>query len=318
MAHLESLVALDAGANDYAVLLGGVTIAHGSVRPARMLAIDTGEVPAKSPYAELGLSGEPTRDPSFDCPALWIDPGARDHALAEGFLVVDPATVIATHANQELLARADELLGPEEVRALIDELKDRSPALVEAVHPDPLSLAAMTRLLRALIADGLSLSHPQPLFTSLALALQRTQDFDALVDAVRADLGARLVARICKPGERLRVLTLDAGLESAILGGMVDPSTGQPMVEPECGAMIVEAVNARIAETGDALALVVQPPARRALANLLGQRARRCLVLSIAELPSTQPVEVVGVIGAQAEGPQLTAQSAVPEQQVAA
>ncbi|MGB3710681.1 MAG: hypothetical protein WA985_03225, partial [Erythrobacter sp.] len=69
---------------------------------------------------------------------------------------------------------------------------------------------------------------------------------------------------------------------------------------------------------GDALALVVQPPARRALANLLGQRARRCLVLSIAELPSTQPVEVVGVIGAQAEGPQLTAQSAVPEQQVAA
>jgi len=296
---------LEAGANDYAVLLGGAVIAHGSVRPARLLAIDTGEVRASAPYSEIGLTGEATRDPSFDCPALWIEPGARDHALAEGFLVVDPATVVATHANQELLARAEELLGPEEVRALIDDLKERAPALLEAVHPDPLSLAALTRMLRALIADGLTLGHPQPLFTSLALALQRTQDFDTLVDAVRADLGARLVARICRPGDRLKVLTLDAGLEGAILGGMVDPATGQPLIEPDCGAMIVEAVNARIEETGEALALVVQPPARRALANLLAQRARRCLVLSIAELPATQPVEVVGVIGGDQSAPRF-------------
>ena len=35
----------------------------------------------------------------------------------------------------------------------------------------------------------------------------------------------------------------------------------------------------------------------RALAALLRQRAPRCLVLSIAELPPTQPIAVVGVIG---------------------
>ncbi len=313
---------LDSAANSYSVTMGGVVIAHGWVRPARLLAIDTGEVRGASPYAELGLSGEPTRDPSFDCPALWIEPGARDHAVAEGFLVVDPSTVIATHINQELLSHANELLGPEEVRALLDELKDRSPALIEAVHPDPLSLAALTRILRALIADGLTIGHPQPLFTSLALALQRTQDFDALVDAVRADLGAQLIARICSPGERLKVLTLDAGLESAILGGMVDPATGQPLIEPDCGAMIVDAVNASIDEAGGALALVVQPPARRAIAALLRQRVRRCLVLSIAELPATQPVEVIGVIGAEkAEPPvqaQLSAATPPASEQVAA
>lgn len=290
---------LDAGANDYAVLLGGVTIAHGSVRPARVLAIDTGEVRAPEPYTRLGLSGEPTRDPSFDCPALWIDPGAKDHAVAEGFLVVDPATVIATHANQQLLGAAEQLLGPEEVRALVDDLKERSPALLEAVHPEPLSLAALTRLLRALIADGITLGHPQPLFTSLALALQRTQDFDALIDAVRADMGAQLIARIVSPGERLKVLTLDAGLEGAILGGMVDPASGQPLIEPDCGAMIVDAVNREIETVGGPIALVVQPPARRSLAALLRQRASRCLVLSIAELPATQGVEVVGVIGGE-------------------
>ncbi|MEM8724233.1 MAG: flagellar biosynthesis protein FlhA, partial [Pseudomonadota bacterium] len=285
---------LDTGAQDYAVIVGGVTLASGSVRPGKMLAIDAGDV-----RTGHGLTGEATRDPSFDCPALWIDPAARDHAVAEGFMAVDPSTVIATHANQALLAQSDQLLGPEEVRDLLDALKERAPALVEAVHPEPLSLAAMTRILRALIADGIGLSHPQPIFTSLALALQRTQEFEPLIDAIRTDLGAKLVARICSPGESLKVATLDAGLEASILGGMADPATGHPLIEPDCGAMIARKINEFIAEADAPIALIVQPPARRSLTNFLRQRASRCLVLSINELPATQAVEVVGVIGAE-------------------
>ncbi len=283
---------LDLGAQDYVVLMGGVSIARGTVRPGKLLAIDAGEV-----RSGHGLTGEATRDPSFDCPALWIAPASRDHAIAEGFLVVDPATVIATHANQALLAEAHQLLGPDEVREWVEGLKARAPALVEAVTPDPLTLPALTRTLRALLADGIGLAHPQPLFTALALALQRTHDFDAVIDAVRADLGARLIARIATPGEPLKVATLDAGLEGAILGGMVDPATGQPLIEPDCGTMIVREINRLADAEKGAIALIVQPPARRALAALLKQRAPRCLVLSIAELPPTQPIAVVGVIG---------------------
>lgn len=280
--------------------MGGVSIERGNVRPGKLLAIDAGDV-----RPGHGLTGEPTRDPSFDCPALWIVPSARDHAVAEGFLVVDPASVIATHANQALLAEAHQLLGPDEVREWVDGLKARAPALVEAVTPDPLPLAALTRTLRALMADGIGLAHPQPLFTSLALALQRTADFDAVIDAVRADMAARLVAQIAAPGEPLKVITLDAGLESAILGGMIDPATGQPLIEPDCSSMIVREAS-RIADNeGGAIALIVQPPARRALAALLKARAPRCLVLSIAELPAAQPIAVVGVIGAPEDSPEL-------------
>ncbi len=295
---------LELPAQDYAVLMGGVSIARGQVRNGKLLAIDAGDV-----RPGHGLTGEPTRDPSFDCPALWIAPGSRDHAVAEGFLVVDPASVIATHANQALLAEAHQLLGPDEVREWVDGLKARAPALVEAVTPDPLPLAALTRTLRALMADGIGLAHPQPLFTSLALALQKTTDFDAVIDAVRADLSGRLVARIVGPDEALKVVTLDAGLEGAILGGMIDPATGQPLIEPDCAGMILREVNAVADAEKGPIALIVQPPARRALAGLLRHRAPRCLVLSIAELPASQPIAVVGVIGAPAESPAL----AVPE-----
>ena len=293
---------LDLAAQDYAVLMGGVSIARGQVRPGKLLAIDAGDV-----RPGHGLTGEPTRDPSFDCPAFWIAPAARDHAVAEGFLVVDPASVIATHANQALLAEAHQLLGPDEVREWVDGLKARAPALVEAVTPDPLPLAALTRTLRALMADGIGLAHPQPLFTALALALQKSTDFDTVIDAVRADLSPRLVARIVGPDEALKVVTLDAGLEGAILGGMIDPATGQPLIEPDCGAMILREVNAAADAERGAIALIVQPPARRALAGLLKHRAPRCLVLSIAELPASQPIAVIGVIGTPPEAPALSA-----------
>lgn len=289
---------LEMAPNSYRVTLGGVVLGGGEVRPDRVLAIDTGDV---APGASL--SGVETRDPSFGCPALWIAPHERELAIAEGYLTVDPGTVIATHLNQLLMACGEQLLGPEEVRALLDALRERSPGLVDAIHPEPLSLAALTRVLRALIADGISLGQLGPVFTSLALALQQTKDFNQVIDHVRADLGGWIVGQVCPPGEPLKVATLEAGLEGAILGGMIDPATGQPLVEPECGNMIATRMSALVEAAGGPVALIVQPPVRRAMAALLKNRVPQALVLSIAELPPTQPIEVVAVIGEAAPPP---------------
>ncbi|GGY92670.1 flagellar biosynthesis protein FlhA [Novosphingobium colocasiae] len=293
--------ALDMPPHEYRVVVGGVNLGGAAVRPDRVLAIDAGEArPGHS------LRGEATIDPSFGCPALWIDPAARDHAIAEGFLTVDAGTVIATHLNQLLSERPQDLLGPDEVKQLVDALKDHTAGLVETVTPQPLSLAALTRLLRTLLEDGISLAHPLPIFASLSRAVQQSSEFDRLVELVRADLGALIVGRVCPPHERLPVLTLDAGLEGAIMQGMHDPLTGQPVIEPDLARMIGERVAFLLAERGTAaipLALVVQPRARRTLAALLRLRAPGCLVLSIAELPPSQPIEVIEVIGAQPIAP---------------
>lgn len=283
---------LDLGPSEYRLLLSGVELGRGEVRADRLLAIDTGE--ALKPHS---LAGETTSDPSFGCPALWIATSQRDLAVAEGFLAVDATTVIATHCNQLLLPRASDLLGPEEVRELIEAVRDKAPGLIEAVHPNPLTLAVLTRILRSLLADGIGIGHPGPILTSLAFSSQKTQDFGELIDQLRIDLGAQIVARICPPGAPLRVVTLDAALEGAILGGLTDPASGQPLIEPGCGRHIAERVVDLVAQSAEGLALVCQPPARRPLAALLKARAPQCLVLSINELPATQPVNVVEVIG---------------------
>jgi flagellar biosynthesis protein FlhA len=299
--------AIEMPPHEYRILLGGVVLGGASVRAERILAIDAGE--ARDGHS---LKGEETRDPSFNCPALWVEPSARDQAIAEGFLTVDASTVIATHLNQLLAERPQDLLGPDEVRNLIDAVKEHSSGLVETIYPEPLSLAAMTRLLRGLLEDGIPIAHPLPILYSLSRAVQQTQDHERLIELLRADLGALIVGRICAPSERLPVITLDAGLEEAIVQGLHDPTTGQPVIEPDLARMIGERVAGLIAERGQGaipLTLVVQPRARRALAALLKMRAPTCLVLSIAELPAAQPIEVIEVIGGESARPQPQAPS---------
>jgi flagellar biosynthesis protein FlhA len=225
--------------------------------------------------------------------------------VGEGFLVVDAGTVIATHLNQLIGARPQDLLGPDEVRAILDRVKDHAASLVETVHPQPLSLGALTRLLRVLLQDGIPIAHPVPILASLAEAVQVTLDHDRLIDLLRTDLGALVVGQICTPDARLPVVTLDANLESAIVQGLHDPVSGQPLVEPDLARTIGDHVAALMSERGHdrALAMIVQPRARRPLAGLLRLRAPGCLVLSINELPAAQPIEVVAVIGGTLPAP---------------
>jgi flagellar biosynthesis protein FlhA len=81
---------------------------------------------------------------------------------------------------------------------------------------------------------------------------------------------------------------------------MIDPASGQPMIEPDLARTIGERVTAVLAErNGASVALIVQPRLRRTLAALLRLRAPGCVVLSISELPETQPVEVIAVVGGE-------------------
>ena len=300
---------LELGPNDYRIMLGGVPLGGGDLRADQTLAIDAGDV-----HGSSRLQGTATRDPSFGCPALWIDPAQRDLAIAEGYLTVDASTVVATQLNQLLGERPQALFGPDELKDILDAVKERAAGLVEAVYPAPLSLAALTRVFRALLEDGLPIGHPLPILAAIAQAVQQTTDHDRLIELVRAELGGMIVARICAPGERLPVLTLDAQLEAAIVQGLTDPATGQPVIEPDLARNIGEHIAGLVAARGPSappLALVVQPRARRALAALLRLRAPSCLVLSITELPAAQPIEVLAVIGAPA--PSLPPSHAIPE-----
>ena len=277
----------------YRIMVNGVCVGEDQVAPDEMLALDTGQA-----FGEL--HGKQAKDPTFGLDATWIAPGDADAATGMGYLVVDPGTVMATHLNHVLGINAADLLGPDEVQSLLGELKERAEHLVAALTPQPLSLTTLTQILRGLLQENIPLKEFRRIASAIAVAAQKTQDADEIVELIRPQLGGLIIQKLCGPREPLRVMTLEGALEG-LLGqaARADPSR-RHMIEPELGQRIVEALQQAaqpLLAEAKPFALVVQPAIRLAIRKL----ARTCLpdmpVLSFFEVPEEKAVEVVAVIG---------------------
>ena len=278
----------------YRIIIGGVVVGEDVAHADEMLALDTGQ-------AHGELHGKAVKDPTFGLDAKWISAADADAATANGYMVVDAGTVIATHLNHLLQSNAADLLGPDEVQSLLDRLKETASQLVAALSPQPVSLTALTQVLRSLLAEGIPLKEFRRIAAAIAVAAQRTLDPDEIVEAIRPSLGPLIIQKLCSVREPLRVMTLEGGLE-ALLGQAArsDPA-GRHAIEPELGRRIINALTdaARplIAEAKP-FAIIVQPAIRPAIRKLVKTCLPDTPVMSFYEVPDDKPVEVVAVIGA--------------------
>jgi len=278
----------------YRIVIGGVVVGEDTVSPDEMLALNTGQAFGK-------LNGKAAKDPTFGLEATWISNGDSDAATGAGYLVVDASTVIATHLNHLLNQNASDLLGPDEVQNLLDGLKERAANLVASLSPAPLPLTTLTQVLKGLLAEGIPIREFRRIAAAIAVAAQRTLDAEELIEAIRPELGALIIQKLCGMREPLRVMTLEGQLEG-LLGQAVrsDPSR-RHTIEPDLGRRIVDALQqaARplIAEAKP-FALVVQPAIRLAIRKLVRSCMPDTPVMSFFEVPEDKSVEVVAVIGA--------------------
>ncbi|MEK7736400.1 MAG: flagellar biosynthesis protein FlhA, partial [Pseudomonadota bacterium] len=136
--------------NGYRITLKGVEIGSGESFPGMHLAINPGRVAGP-------LAGNPTKDPAFGLPAVWIESSSREQAHVLGYTVVDAGTVVATHLNHVILSHAAELLGRQETQALLDHIAKDAPKLVEDLVPKQISLSVVQRVLQNLLEEGVNI-----------------------------------------------------------------------------------------------------------------------------------------------------------------
>src|SRR5690606_16656063 len=149
------------GAEEYVIRLRGSEIARGEVLSRRLLALGTGGVLQP-------VDGIATSDPSFGMPAVWITPEDRITAEANGYVVVEPSTVVATHLMETLKKHAADLLGRQDVQEMIDALKRSYPALVEEVIPARVSLGVLHRVLQRLLREQVPIRDMVTILEALA------------------------------------------------------------------------------------------------------------------------------------------------------
>lgn len=234
---------------EYAILLKGERIARGEVHPDAWLAIDPGVVREK-------VNGVETTDPAFGMPAVWVRRNEdRDRAVASGYTVVDPTTVVCTHLAEVIKGHAHELLGRQETRALLDTLAETHPRTVEEATPKVLSLGEVQRVLQNLLRERVPVRDLATILEAITDVGVVTRDVNALTEAARASLARTISGGLANENGELAVLTLDPRLESqlaerfGLLGG-----ASQQVIEPEFGKQLLEKI-----ETACRAAVMPQP-----------------------------------------------------------
>jgi flagellar biosynthesis protein FlhA len=276
----------------YRINISGVPVGEGVVHPDRELAINPGKVFGK-------VSGIETTDPAFGMEAVWIEPGARDHAQTLGYTVVDPGTVIATHLSHLIQTHAHELLGHEEVQQLLNSLGKTAPKLVEDLVPRVLPMSTVVRVLQGLLAERVPIRNMRTIIETLAEHAPRTPDPVQLQAQVRVALGRQIVQDIAGLKDELPVITLDNDLEQLLQGSMTAPGAS-PGLEPGLAERLQQqlAGAARRQETlGEPAVLLVPPTLRQTLARFVRAGVPGLSVLAWNEIPDNRRVRLVTAVG---------------------
>jgi flagellar biosynthesis protein FlhA len=283
---------LELAPNAYRITLGGVPIGEGVIHPDRELALNPGRVFGP-------VQGIATRDPAFGMEAIWIEPGARDHAQTLGYTVVDPGTVIATHLSALIQAHAHEILGHEEVQQLLNLVAKTAPKLVEDLVPKVLSLAMVVRVLQGLLAERVPIRNMRAILETLAENAPRSTDAAVLLSQVRIALGRQIVQDIAGPVSEVPVMSLDADLERLLTSALTS-SAANPTLEPG----LAEKLQQRLSESahrrevaGEPAVLLVPPALRAPLAGFVRSSVPGLQVLAWNEIPHNRKVRLVTTVG---------------------
>jgi len=275
----------------YRVLLKGVVVGEGEGFNGMLLAINPGGVTQT-------VAGTPAKDPAFGLPAVWIEPRTRESAQVLGYTVVDCATVIATHINHLLLTHAGQLLGRQELQALLDHMNKYAGKLVDDVVPKLIPMATLQKVLANLLDEGVHIRDMRTIVETLADVAARSTDPVELTAHVRAALRASIAQSLFGNTKELSVVALDPELEKVLLQSLA--GSGDTAIEPGLVDLLQRGAAAaaqRQEDMGLAAALLVPDRLRLPLARLLRRAAPRLRVIGHAEVPDASMIRVSTVLG---------------------
>ncbi len=223
----------------------------------------------------------------------WLDASRVEEAELRGFVVLEPAELIARQVEAVFRQHAAELLGRTEVQQLLDTLARSHPGLVEDVTPRHLPLTSVQAVLQQLIAENVSIRDTRTLFETLAARAPKNQAIDELVETVRAALGRSIVDRLFEGSATLHVIGLAAATETRLLNEMGDE--GEALLSPSTLDAMNEAAERAMTEherEGYPPVLLTSPGLRAILSRLLRRNLPQLAVIAYAEVPADKMVQV--------------------------
>lgn len=279
--------------NQYVFKLRGEEIEGGELMPGQYLALN----PTNQ---EMKIAGISTTEPTFGLPAWWIGPNKREQAEMDGFTVVDCSTVLVTHLTEFIKKYAHELLGRQDVKELLDVVRESNPAVVEELVPDLLTVGEVQKVLQNLLKESVPLRDIITILEALGDGARMNKDPDFLTDHVRQSLSRSICRRLLNQENKLQVITLHPKLEQMLSESVQATQLGSyPVLEPRLARQVLDNITGTVERSvarGYSPVLLCSPRLRLPLRRFTTRQLPATAVLSMNEIIPEIDIEAVGTV----------------------
>ncbi len=282
--------------SEYSFKIKGVEVGRGKIRMGCYMCMNAGGVVKE-------IQGDPTRDPAFGLPAIWVPEKRREEAERAGYAVVDPPTIIATHLTELIKRHASEILGRQEVQAILDALKKDYPAVIEEASKK-FTLGEIQKVMQGLLNEQVSVRNMVVILETMADYGDVTHKTDVLVERVREALGRQICLQYADTDNNdvhtLKVLTVDVGFLTKLVESRVETTNGpiaalEPALQRSWIASLSGAI-ASIREKGFMPVIMCPSEARLLVKKSTEREIPSLVVISVSEIAPDIHVEMLGEI----------------------
>ena len=284
---------LQLGNNEYRFVLKGNPIATSQLMPGHWLAMN-------ATNSKVALKGVPTVEPVFQLPATWVTEVERKNAEVSGFTVVDAPSVLITHLSETVRRHCHEILTRQDVQALLDNLKQTHPAVVNELIPGQLNMGQIQRILQNLLAEGISIRNLAGILEKVGDYAAFTKNPDELSEHARRALGPQLSKPFQGENGNVRAITMDPKLEAQLSQGVRQSASEVALViEPRLARHVIESLSRFIQQmmaAGQQPVVLCAPTLRLAFRRFFENTFSDLAVLSYAEIPPRVQVQNAAVI----------------------
>ena len=288
--RLRDNIQLDS--NQYLIKIKGNDMAKGNIVFDHYLAMSPGAV-------EGEIDGIDTVEPAFGLPAKWIRSDAREKAELLGYTVVDPSSVISTHLTEIIKKYSYELLSREDVKQLLDNIKETHPSLIDELVPGMMGIGDIQKVLSNLLSESVSIRNLVAILEALADHARSTRDINILTEYARQKL-SRQLSKAYFPFGQAKVVTLESTLENYLMEAIDQNESGtylaiDPMKTQSILASLATEVR-KLMQMGELPIVVTAPIVRLYFKRMSLQAIPDLIVLSYNEIESDVDIQSAGMV----------------------
>jgi len=277
----------------YIIKIRGNEIASGEVLNNHYLVMDPGN-------DKIDIKGKTTVEPAFGLPAVWVDEKQKEKAELLGYTIVDPTTVMVTHMNEVIRTHSHELMGRQEVKSLLDMVREKHGAVVEELIPDLLTVGEVQKVLQNLLREQVPVRDLVSILETLADFAVSTKDTEILTEYVRHKIGRTIVKPYLSEKGCLDVITIHPGIEQEIYENIQKSFQGSfPAISPELNTGILERLDVLQQESvlkNMSPVVLASPRIRSPFKRLIEMTFPDLPVISLNEIPNSVEIEGLGMV----------------------